>query len=149
VLLASLLAAAMLPGIAAATEIYRWVDAQGTAHIADKPPKNPPANMTRETLPSQETSPQQQREAQERVQRDQQRSRTLESQRGAPAGQAPVARPSQSAGSQDCKARWAAYERSQACFAPYRTAEAGLKPEAFAACGADVVDPSPDCGPQR
>jgi hypothetical protein len=149
-LLACLLAAALLPGVAAATEIYRWVDEQGTPHIADKPPKNPPANMTRETLPSQETSPQRQREAQERVQRDQQRARALENQRGKDPVQAPpVARPSAAAGNQDCKARWAAYERSQACFAPYRTAEAGLKPEAFAACGPDLTDPSPDCGPPR
>jgi hypothetical protein len=58
----------------------------------------------------------------------------------------PVAAP---AGSQDCKARWEAYQRSQACFAPYRTAEAGMKPEAFTACGPDVADPSADCGPMR
>jgi hypothetical protein len=148
-LLACLLAATVLPGVAAATEIYRWVDEQGKPHIADKPPKNPPANMTRETMPSQETSPQRQREAQERAQRDQQRARALEDQRGKTPVQAPPVRPSQPAGSQDCKARWAAYERSQACFAPYRTAEAGLKPEAFTACGPDLTDPSPDCGPLR
>jgi hypothetical protein len=57
--------------------------------------------------------------------------------------------PAASAAPQDCRARWEAYQRSQACFAPYRTADAGMKPEAFAVCGPALPDPSPDCGPLR
>jgi hypothetical protein len=49
---------------------------------------------------------------------------------------------------EECRNRWQEYRRSQACFARYRTVS-GVKPEAFKACGAEVLDPSPDCGPAR
>jgi hypothetical protein len=48
-------------------------------------------------------------------------------------------------GPEDCRLRRAYFERSQACFARFRTAR-GVKPEAFRVCGAAVLDPSPDCG---
>jgi hypothetical protein len=148
-LLACILAGAVLPGIVPAADLYRWVDDQGTPHVSDRPPPNPPANMTREALPSTRSTPQRQGEAQQRAQRGQEPVRAPESDRGKGAvqgGATPVSAP---AGSQDCKARWDAYQRSQACFAPYRTADAGMKPEAFAACGPDLADPAPDCGPLR
>ncbi|MBA2961390.1 MULTISPECIES: hypothetical protein [Ramlibacter] len=50
---------------------------------------------------------------------------------------------------EDCRQRRQAYDSSQACFAPYRNAGGGIKPEAFAACGPEVLDPSGDCGPPR
>lgn len=47
-----------------------------------------------------------------------------------------------------CQQRWQAYLDSQACFAPYLTVN-GIKPEAFQACGAQLPDPSADCGPPK
>jgi hypothetical protein len=44
-----------------------------------------------------------------------------------------------------CRLRWLEYRRSQACFAPFRTVT-GIKPEAFAVCGREVLDPSSECG---
>lgn len=44
-----------------------------------------------------------------------------------------------------CEQRLRDYQRSQACYAPYRTAAGAVKPEAFAACGAPLPDPSGDC----
>jgi hypothetical protein len=47
-----------------------------------------------------------------------------------------------------CRRRWQEYERSQACFAPFRTVS-GMKQEAFVACGKELPDPSADCGPPK
>ncbi len=47
--------------------------------------------------------------------------------------------------SADCAARRKAYLASQACFAPYRLANGGIRAEANGKCRA-VVDPSPQCG---
>jgi hypothetical protein len=59
-------------------------------------------------------------------------------------------RPAASApASTDCDARWQAYRRSQACYAPFQNANGTLKPGAEAACGAPLLDPSPQCGPPR
>ena len=46
----------------------------------------------------------------------------------------------------DCAALRARYMKSQACFEHYRLANGGLKREAFKHCR-NVVDPSPNCGP--
>jgi hypothetical protein len=145
-LLACILAGAVLPAVGNAADLYRWVDAQGTPHVSDRPPPNPPANMTRESMSSPVSTPPQ-AQPQERAQQD--RARAPHGERDKGTVQRAGTPPSAPAGSQDCKARWDAYQRSQACFAPYRTAEAGLKPEAFTACGPDLADPSPDCGPLR
>ena len=53
-----------------------------------------------------------------------------------------------SSSDEDCKRRWQEYQRSQACFAPFRTVN-GMKPEAYLACGKELPDPSADCGPPR
>jgi len=39
---ALLLASTALAGTAAGTEIYRWVDTEGTVHFGDRPPANRP-----------------------------------------------------------------------------------------------------------
>jgi hypothetical protein len=67
----------------------------------------------------------------------------------APASAAPASAARLSTAPQDCRARWEASQRSQGCFAPYRSAEGGMKPEAFTMCGPDLPDPSADCGPLR
>ena len=60
----------------------------------------------------------------------------------------PAARPAASApGVADCAARWAAYRRSQACYARFLNANGSLKPGAEQACGKPLLDPSPQCGP--
>jgi len=46
----------------------------------------------------------------------------------------------------DCAALRKRYAESQACFAPYRLANGGIKPEAFKRCR-EVPDPALTCGP--
>ena len=41
--------------------------------------------------------------------------------------------------------RRAEYQRSQSCYAQYRTVN-GMRPEAFAHCGPELPDPSAECG---
>ena len=45
----------------------------------------------------------------------------------------------------ECTALRQEYAKSQACFAPYRLANGGLKPEAAARCK-EVANPAPKCG---
>lgn len=46
----------------------------------------------------------------------------------------------------DCAARRKLYLDSQACFERYRTVDGAVKAEGFRRCR-NVVDPSPECGP--
>ena len=46
----------------------------------------------------------------------------------------------------DCAALRKRYAASQACFAPYRLANGGMKPQAFKKCH-DMPDPALTCGP--
>ena len=48
-------------------------------------------------------------------------------------------------GSSDCAELLRRYRESQECFAPYRMANGGLRPEAFQLCGPDLPDPSGQC----
>ena len=45
----------------------------------------------------------------------------------------------------ECAALRQEYAKSQACFAPYRLANGGIKPEAAGRCK-EVVNPAPKCG---
>lgn len=69
-----------------------------------------------------------------------------------PARKASAARPGRTAGSlsgpppPDCAALRRRYAQSQACFAPYRLANGGIKPEAYKHCR-DMPDPALTCGP--
>lgn len=45
----------------------------------------------------------------------------------------------------ECAALRREYAKSQACFAPYRLANGGIKPEAAGLCR-EVVNPAPKCG---
>ena len=66
---------------------------------------------------------------------------------------ASAARPAKAAGSlsrpaaPDCAALRKRYAESQACFAPYRLANGGIKPEGFKRCR-EVPDPALTCGPE-
>jgi len=46
----------------------------------------------------------------------------------------------------DCAALRKRYAASQACFAPYRLANGGLRPQAFKKCH-NIPDPALTCGP--
>jgi hypothetical protein len=150
-----LLLAACACGAAAAGDIYRWVDENGKAHLSDRPPPNPPKNMTRQDSKDFDISTQRQREAAERAAKEKARLRAMEVDRThrervqapkPPATAASSARGvAMPAPNASCAARRDAFRRSSECFGPYRTVT-GINPEAFAACGQPVPDPSTECG---
>jgi hypothetical protein len=147
---------ALAGGAASAGDIYRWVDKDGKAHLSDRPPADPPKNMTRQDSREFDISTQRHGEALQRAEKEKARVRAMEEERvRRERAQAP--RPTRAAPSRgvampgpdaSCAQRWEAYQRSGECFGPYRTANGGLKPEAFTVCGQPVPDPAPQCGQQ-
>jgi hypothetical protein len=155
---------AALCGTGWAAELYRWVDEQGRVQMSDRPPPKASGPVTRHDTPKDDVAPEQRKAAQERAARDQERLKKAADERGRAA--APQAlRPSSAASSgfadesdpslptrasaEDCRMWRQEYRRNEACFAPYRTARGGIKPEAFAACGRELVDPEFECGGKR
>jgi hypothetical protein len=66
----------------------------------------------------------------------------------APRSPAPAAAsaPLSPASAANCQRLREQYYASQSCYAPYRLAGGGVRPEAIRACGPAVLDPSWNCG---
>jgi hypothetical protein len=116
--------------------------------------------VTRTPVDKQEVAPAERRAAQERTVRDQATLKRLEDERRRAVAPASKPKPGASAAdddarlpprgsAEDCRNWRQEYSNSQMCFAPYRTARGGIKPEAFAVCGPEVLDPSQECGLPR
>ena len=139
---------------ASAADIYRWVDKDGKVHLSDKPPPGRPDAEPLTNSKRYEVTPAERKAAQDRAAKDKAAVQAIESarkgeaaQRAASAASAsktaegkPPAPPSNESA---CERQWRDYEASQGCFAPYRLANGGLRPEAREKCGADV--PTPSC----
>lgn len=144
--------AAEAPGKA----VYRWTDVQGRTHYGDQVPDRYRAKAVKVDAPVNvapgPSSDARAREPKPAAPLDRSRAGTPVPAAGDSTG-APRAigigpdsaseRPSQAT---DCASRRARYLDSLACFAPYRTALGGIKPEAFEHC-VEVADPSAECGP--
>lgn len=55
--------------------------------------------------------------------------------------------PATSPGTAECMRLRQQFRDSQACFAPYRLAGGGIRPDAYRVCR-EVADPAPRCGPE-
>lgn len=142
---------ALLP-LSYAAEAFRWVDDEGRTHISDKVPEKYRHSATRvDTGP--EPSPRQRREAQERAAEYKKRAEETVPRSGDTRDSTvpvPPAAPIQSTprttrNASDCAELLRRYRESQECFAPFRMANGGLRPEAFQLCGPDLPDPSGQC----
>lgn len=139
-----------------ATVVYRWVDEHGRTHVSDVVPDKYRRSAKPVNLGSYEPSPENRQQAEEQAARDKAaaaRAPTAQAEKPSQAASAVSApatrRPAQGVDSKtDCATWRRLYQESLACFGPYRTANGGIKPEAFDAC---TVIPSPDlqCGPRR
>jgi hypothetical protein len=158
--IACLLLLAATAGASTAADVYRWIDADGRTQVSDVPPPKGTGPVTRTPIQAQPVAPDQQRAAQERTARDKDTLKGIEDERrrGAAKARKPAAAASsaeQEAGlpprgsAEDCRNWRQEYSNSQACFAPYRNARGGIKAEAFAVCGPEVLDPSQECGLPR
>lgn len=145
----------LLPLPLHAADIYRWVDENGQTHLSDTVPDKYRNSATR-VDPGPELTPQQRAEAEARAgQRKRAEEEALRRAREtadvpgmtAPVPPAPPIQPAprMTRGASDCAELLRRYRGSQECFAPYRMANGGLRPEAFQLCGPELPDPSGQC----
>lgn len=132
-----------------AVDIYRWVDELGRVHFSDAVPDQYKGTATKTNSRQFELTPEQRREVQERATRDKAVTASQKSEPKPLKPKEPSASPTKAStpesASQDCATRQRLYRESQECFAPYRLAGGGIKPEAFGRC-VEVKDPSAQCG---
>ena len=155
--IALLVLCGMLPLVAQAAEIYRWVDDQGRPHFSDVVPERYKGVATKIDQKTIDPSENDRIEATVRAARQRARQAELEAARRArhreSAMEAPAAEavsdraPEETAGT-ECERQLAAYHASQACFAPYRMANGSLRAEAWEKCK-DVPNPSGHCSGTR
>lgn len=126
--------------------IYRWVDDQGLVHYGDSVPDKYKDKATRKPE-LKDDHPVVDVDGTAKEQRA--RAQAREVIEGAPPGNPPVpasaaapdSKPAApSAGTLTCQQQWEQYNASQACFAPYRLANGGLRAEALEHC---VAVPEP------
>ncbi len=128
-------------GIATAADIYRWVDKDGRTQLSDKVPeeyKDKAVKIERAREPTAE----QKRLADERLARDRAKAGIGVTQPAAAAASAASAPRAAAPAGDACSQAWAAFNQAQACFAPFRLANGGLKEGAIAKCGQGGVQPS-------
>ncbi|MDO8903772.1 DUF4124 domain-containing protein [Hydrogenophaga sp.] len=139
-----------------ASDIYRWVDESGRTHLSDVVPDRYKDTATRIDSRQYELTPEQQREAEQRVDLEKARARddkvapsAVQEAPAPPLSTPPVKRPVERVtASSDCATRWRLYRESEACFGPFRTVGGGIKPEAFDHCN-EIASPEGQCGPYR
>jgi hypothetical protein len=162
-LVAWAVACVALGGLATAAEVYRWVDEQGRVQLSDRPPPEATGPVIKRETPKDEVTPEQRKAAQQRAARDRARLKSAEAEREQATASAPRPRTAASSGTanesdpslparasaEDCRMWREAYRRNEACFAPFRTARGGIKPEAFSVCGPELVDPEFECGGRK
>jgi len=141
-----------------AADIYRWVDERGQTQMSDKVPEQYRDSAQKINSGRFEVTPEQRAEAQaraakakEKIERDGQERRRQEASDAAAASNPADAasgpangKPSAGDQAAACAAQWQAYLASDACFAPYRLVNGGVKSEAFQIC-TSVQMPSNNC----
>jgi hypothetical protein len=129
---------------AGAGDIYQWVDSSGAVHISDEVP--PQYKDRAKVVGSSQTDAVDAKDQAAARQRAADEAERLKRIKGDPLSRAD--KPSQSpskapaAGLSGCAAKWAAYQASQACFAPYRT-QNGIRGDSGCT---QVTDPTAECG---
>jgi hypothetical protein len=126
-------------------DIFKWVDEKGQIHYGQSVPKQYKGSATKIVLEEVEPTDAQRHSAEARAAKDKARAESIVTPRAESNKPHSDSPPLQAAaGTDDKESRCAAekkkYRKSQACFAPYRTANGGLKPEAFQHC-VEVKEP--------
>jgi hypothetical protein len=144
-------------GATSAGAVCQWEDEQGQVHFSDSVPDKYKRAARRMDTRGSEISPEQARAA--RAQADALKARAAgvpsstprasSRQLGAspPASQAAAGRPPAELG--DCAAWRQAFVASRDCYAGYQTTRGALKPGATEACGPEIANPEPKCGPEQ
>jgi hypothetical protein len=140
-----------------ASAVYQWEDEKGQVHFSDTVPDKYKRAARRIDTGRADIAPEQVRAAQ--AQADALKARAA----GAPSSSPPassrqlrastlpsaaaVGRPP--ANLDDCAAWRSAFLASRDCYAGYQTNRGPLKAGAYEACGPEIANPEPRCGPEK
>ncbi len=147
----------LLSPMARSAPICRWVDKNGQSHMSDAVPDKYKQVATCSDSRQYELSPQQTRDAEQRLTELKARARQNTAAAPIPAvssatGTGPlprVKRPTEViTDTTDCQTRWRIYDESVDCFGPYRTTRGATKPEGYDVCN-EIPSPELKCGPRR
>ena len=147
----------VVPLLAQAATIYRWVDDQGHAHFGDTVPAQyrsvaRTVDSSGADLPDSARDEAVARAARERARQADfdaaQRARAHAAEPAAPALPDSSRSQADAGGESECDRLWRIFMESEECFAPYRLPSGGIKVEAYAACK-EVKRPSVECGPSK
>ena len=125
-------------------DAFSWVDEDGKTHYGDSVPGR--YKQKAKKLDSSAVTGDQRLEAEARLAKEKARAESLEKARearldGAQSASAPApTAPPTGDSANECEKQLKKYLDSQACFAPYRLKDGGIKPEAFQKC-TEVKEP--------
>jgi hypothetical protein len=164
ILSAALAAAALsIAMLAEAAIIYEWVDEDGRTQVSDVVPKKYKRTARRVDSARFNVPPKQLKAAQAEAAALKAKAAAAAPKRRPAAEAAPAAAPAaalsptqtfETTGGPppvdfaDCPAWWRAFVASRDCFAGYQTVRGPLRPGAYQACGPEIPNPEPKCGPQ-
>lgn len=147
------IASLLHPGSTAA-QVYKWVDENGKVHYGDAPPERDDVKRRAVKIDTPLPTPSDRDAAQKRAEQERRtlnhliesrkRAETKTKQPGAATASTGAAPPS--VNETPCQKEWREFREKSACFAPYRTATGGIKPEAYERCK-EVTQPTSVCPP--
>ena len=129
-----LLAVGLVTVAAGAAEVFKWTDENGKVHYGESVPERYQRKATRIDTESSRPTDAQREQAASRAARDKAKAQSGVRDASEPA------RPEASSADTGCEAQKQRYQESQECFAPFRTANGGLKADAFEHC-VEVAEP--------
>lgn len=129
-----------------ATEVYKWVDENGRVHYGNSVPDAQKNKAKAVDLKGAQLTAEERAAAEARLAREksalEQMSRKREPTQP-PVASLPAQKPAVGAARKSsCEQEWTRFQQSEACFAPYRLANGGIKAEAFKVC---KEVPTPNC----
>jgi len=138
-----------------ATTIYQWVDEQGRTQISDNVPEKYRSSAKRIESRQFDLSPEARRAAEERRAALQARAASAVSRTSSEPDRAPRQALAASAPRKsmpdlsNCDAWRRSFAESKNCFGGYQTQIGPLRQGAYEACGPEIPNPEPKCGPEK
>lgn len=123
------------------SEIYRWTDEHGRVHFSESVPESRKHTSRRVDTGNADISEERRREATASLKQAQPTRKSPATGDTLRTEEAPT--PKTVKGDEDsCAEQWRRYHESDRCFAPFRLARGGIRPEAFERCQ-EVAKPNP------
>lgn len=144
--------AVMASGMASAG-VYKWVDENGKVHYGDAPPEQAQGKKKSVKINTPAPTPAEREAALKRAEEDRRKLDHLTQTRKSAEAKAKQEKPATAAvgsaapaNETPCQKEWREFREKAACFAPFRTATGGIRPEAYEKCK-EAVQPGSACPP--